>query len=79
MRETAKAGELDTHKNGKCKHVKDTEALNQRQKTTTMRGGHPLTGSPARLCSSKGSKKNRKTPHKSCSISTTYVKKHTLF
>ena len=28
MRETAKAGDLDTHKNGKCKHVKDTKALN---------------------------------------------------
>ena len=60
MRETAKAGDLDTHKNGKCKHVKDTEALNQRQKTTTMRGARPLTGSPARLCTSKGSEKNRK-------------------
>lgn len=28
MRETAKAGELNTHKNGKCKQVKDTKALN---------------------------------------------------
>lgn len=62
-----------------CKNVKESEALNPRGKIETMRGGHPLVGTLTHLCYYKNTQKIRKTPHKSCSISATYVKIHVLF